>query len=150
MKSKIVAVIGASAAKEKDIENAVEVGRLIAKEGWTLICGGLDGVMEAASSGAAHEGGTVVGILPQADRSFANPHVTIPIATNMGHARNAIIAHSADSLIAIGGGYGTLSEMAIALRLKKPVFILGSWEIEGIKKVKTPKEAVDECKKIMG
>jgi len=150
MKKRIVAVIGASAAKEKDIENAEEVGRLIAENGWTLICGGLTGVMEAASRGAAYAGGTVVGILPQADKTFANPHVTIPIATNMGHARNAIIVHSADALIAIGGGYGTLSEIAIALRLKKPVFVLGSWEIEGINKVETPKEATDECKRIFG
>lgn len=150
MRKKIVAVIGASEGTGKDLDSAREVGALIAERGWTLICGGLTGVMEEASRGAAEAGGTSVGILPQADASHANRFVTIPIATNMGHARNMIIVHSADAVIAIGGGHGTLSEIAVALKLGKPVFGIGSWDIEGVRRVNSAKEAVDECANIVG
>lgn len=132
MRKPIVAVIGeADASAEKQVV-AEEVGRLIAGRGWILVTGGLSGVMEAASRGAAKAGGTVVGILPQGETSQANPYVTVPIATNMGHARNAIIAHTADVLIAIGGSFGTLSEIAIARKLGKTVVGIQSWEIDGV------------------
>jgi hypothetical protein len=147
---KIIAVIGAAESTAQELEAAEEMGTLIAENGWTLICGGLSGVMEAASKGTAEAGGTVVGILPQGETSHANRYVTIPIATNMGHARNMIIVHTADAVIAVGGGHGTLSEIAIALKLKKPVFGISSWDIEGIQSVTNAREAIDACTKICG
>ena len=132
----IVGVIGASEASEKLHRLAEELGRGIAQRGWTLVSGGLSGVMEAASKGACNAGGMVVGILPTATTADANQYVIIPIATNMGHARNAIIAHTADVLVACGGGYGTLSEIALANKLGKKVFGLKSWDIEGVDKKK--------------
>ncbi len=103
---------------------AREVGGEIARCGAVLVCGGLGGVMEAASLGCAERGGEVLGLLPGADSAMANPYVTIAVPTNMGHARNVIIAHTADALIAVEGEYGTLSEMAIGLKLGKPVIVL--------------------------
>lgn len=149
MKKKIVAVIGTANGTPDELEIAYEVGKSIAKRGWTLICGGLTGVMEAASRGANEADGTVVGILPQGDTSHANPYVTVPVATNMGHARNMAIVHTADAAIAVGGGHGTLSEIAIALKLGKPVFGIDSWNIEGVKSVTNAKEATDECQKVL-
>ena len=105
----LVAVIGASSPTQQDLKNAEEVGRLIAREGWILINGGLEGVMEAYAKGAAEVGGIVVGILPTATPKSANRYVTIPIATNMHWARNAIIAQAAEGFVAIGGSYRALS-----------------------------------------
>ena len=149
MNKKIVAVIGSANETPDELAVAEEVGKLIAEKGWTLICGGLTGVMEAASKGANEAGGTVVGILPQGETSHANPFVTVPIATNLGHARNMAIVHTADAAIAVGGGHGTLSEIAIALKLGKPLFGIDSWNIEGVKSVKDAKEAIDECTKVL-
>lgn len=104
-----------------------EVGRLSAQRGWTVICGGLGGVMESVSKGARGEGGLVVGLLPGESRGEGNPHLTVSLPTNMGHGRNVLIAQAADVLIAIGGGYGTLSEMALGLKMQKPVISLQSW-----------------------
>jgi len=129
---KMVAVIGASNASGEERKTAEEVGRQIAKNGWVLVNGGLSGVMEASAKGAKEAGGIVVGILPTPSTDSANSYVTIPIATNMGHARNAIIAHTADVLIAIGGGEGTLSEIAIARKLGKTVFGIKSWNVAGV------------------
>ena len=100
------------------------LGREIARRGAVLVCGGLGGVMEAAARGVFEAGGEVVGVLPGPDGTSANPFVTIAIPTNMGHARNVIIAHTADALIAVEGEYGTLSETAIGLKLGKPVVVL--------------------------
>lgn len=127
---------------------AEEVGRLIAKEGWILVNGGLAGVMEASSRGAASAGGLVVGILPGPSAAEANNHVAIPIATNMGHARNAIIAHTAEALVAIGGGEGTLSEIAIGLKLGKPVVGIRTWDIKGVVKAASADEAIAHLKKV--
>lgn len=149
MRKKIVAVIGTSGGTESELNDAEEVGRLIAGQGWTLICGGLTGVMESASKGAAENGGTVIGILPGGDTRAANSYVTHPIATNMGHARNMVIVHTADAAIAVGGSHGTLSEIAIALKLGKPVFGIGSWNIDGVRKVADAREAIDECAKTL-
>jgi len=143
---KMVAVIGASNASGEERKTAEEVGRQIAKNGWVLVNGGLSGVMEASAKGAKEAGGIVVGILPTPSTDSANSYVTIPIATNMGHARNAIIAHTADVLIAIGGGEGTLSEIAIAHKLGKTVFGIKSWDVAGVITVKDAKEAVEGCK----
>lgn len=145
----LIAIIGASSPTEADLKNAYETGSGIAKEGWVLINGGLEGVMEASARGASEAGGVVVGILPTATAASANPYVTIPIATNMHWARNAIIAQAADLLIAIGGSYGTLSEIGLALANKKKVFGLGSWEIEGVISVKTSQAAIDQAKQVL-
>jgi len=142
---KLIGVIGAGRAERDMLVIAEEVGRLIAKNGAILVTGGLYGVMEAASKGAYTEGGITVGILPGIRKEDANPYVVIPISTGMGEARNAIIARSCDCLIAIGGEYGTLSEIALALKMGKKVIGIKSWDIPGIIKAKDPKEAVDEA-----
>lgn len=141
-KSMMIGVIGASRATPKGLENAYQVGRLIAEAGATLVCGGLGGIMQEASRGCAEAGGNVVGILPGPTSQDANPYVTIPVVTNMGHARNIVIAHTADALIAIEGEYGTLSEMAISLKLGKFVATLDGYDLAGATPVETPSEAV--------
>jgi len=108
---------------------AEEVGRRLAAEGATLICGGLGGVMEAACRGAKSANGLTIGILPGDDRRAANRYVDIPIVTGMGYARNVMVARSAQAVIAIDGGYGTLSEMAHALQSGIPVIGLGTWSL---------------------
>lgn len=139
----IIGVIGASSASPEGLENAYEVGRLIGEDGAVLVCGGLGGIMEAASRGCSEAGGTVVGLLPGNSSQDANPYVTIPIVTDMGHARNIVIAQTANVLIAIEGEYGTLSEIAISLKLGKQVFTLGSWDdLPGGIKVSSAAEAV--------
>ena len=142
MRVPIIAVIGASDATADDAKVAEAVGKLIAEKNWTLVTGGLGGVMEAASRGASEAGGMVVGVLPQGETSTANPYVAIPIATNMGYARNAIIVHTADAVIAIGGGHGTLSEIGYALKLGKPIVGIGTWPIDGVRPVSDAIEAV--------
>jgi uncharacterized protein (TIGR00725 family) len=107
-----------------------------------LVCGGLGGAMEAACRGASEAGGVTVGILPGDDRSAANRFVEVAIPTGLGEARNALVVRSADALVAVGGGYGTLSEIAFALKAGKPVIGLGSWEIEGVRAVESPEQAV--------
>jgi uncharacterized protein (TIGR00725 family) len=138
----IVGVIGAGKAEEGTLRAAEETGRLIALHGFLLVCGGLGGVMEAAAKGARSAGGTTVGILPQADRSAANPYIDIPLATGFGEGRNVFIVRTADILIAVGGEYGTLSEIAFALKSGKPVIGIASWDIPGVTKAATPLEAV--------
>jgi uncharacterized protein (TIGR00725 family) len=139
----IVGVIGSSNPSREGYATALEVGRLIALKGWVLVCGGLGGVMEAASRGCDEAGGTVVGILPGPERDQANPFVTLPLPTNMGYARNILIAHCAQALIGVEGEYGTLSEMAVALKLGRPVIALKpKYPIEGLRQAATPAEAV--------
>ena len=142
MSRRYVAVCGASEATPSQLDAAREVGRLLAREGAVVINGGFGGVMGAASEGAAIEGGTVVGILPDSDRAEVNAHLTIAIATGLGQARNAVIVTAADSVIAIGQGWGTLSEIALARRLGRPVFALGTWDVKGLDLVHSPEEAV--------
>jgi uncharacterized protein (TIGR00725 family) len=127
MQQTIIAVCGAGIADDTTIAIAEEVGRRIAEAGAALICGGHGGVMEAACQGASAVGGLTIGVLPGADRAAANPHVQIPIVTNMGQARNVIIVGTAHAVIAIGGEYGTLSEIALALKVGTPVVGLNSW-----------------------
>jgi uncharacterized protein (TIGR00725 family) len=139
----VIGVIGAGNASEEGCADARLVGRLIAEGGASLVCGGLGGIMAAASQGAAEAGGEVIGILPGGDTRQANPWVTVAIATNMGHARNIIIAHTAQALIAVEGEYGTLSEMAIGLKLGKPVIALRRrLDIPGAITAPSPSEAV--------
>ena len=111
---------------------AEEAGRLIAESGAVLVCGGLGGAMEAASRGAHNAGGTVVGILPGFSAADANPYVDIPIVTGISHARNAINVLTCDAVIAIHGEFGTLSEIALALKCGKPVVGIKTWEIDSI------------------
>lgn len=139
----IIGVIGAGQASPRGLECARKVGRLLASRGALLVCGGLGGVMAAAAQGCHEAGGEVLGILPGDAAETANPYVTIPVITAMGHARNVIIAHTAQALIAIEGEYGTLSELAIGLKLGKPVVQLESWpQITAAVQVATPEEAV--------
>jgi uncharacterized protein (TIGR00725 family) len=142
MPRKYVAVCGASDATASQLESAREVGRLLAEAGVVVINGGLGGVSGAASEGAAQAGGTVVGILPDTDRTGANPNLTVSLPTGMGQARNVLIVTAAESVIAIGDGWGTLSEIAVARRLGRPVFALDSWSVNGLESVDTPADAV--------
>ena len=136
-----VAVIGAGLCEEKVSRLARDVGMRIAKRGHILITGGLGGVMEAASQGAKEAGGIVVGILP-GERDSANPYVDVAVATGMGHARNAIVVRSSDVVIALPGSYGTLSEIALALKMNRPVVDMSGWNVDGTIEAKDPEEAV--------
>ena len=139
----IIGVIGASQPSSEGLRMAETVGREIALRGAMLVCGGLGGVMEAAAKGAVEAGGEVIGLLPGPDNLSANPYVTIAVPTNMGHARNVIIAHTAEALIAVEGEHGTLSEAAIACKLGKPVFVLpGGPQIYGVVPVLSAESAV--------
>jgi len=145
MPPKIIAVIGAGTANEPILKIAEEVGRLIARRNALLICGGLKGVMEAAAKGAKTEGGLTIGILPQKNKNEANRYIDIPIATGFGEGRNVIIARTADALISVGGEYGTLSEIAFALKMGKPVIGIRTWDIKGIIKAENAEEAVQKA-----
>jgi uncharacterized protein (TIGR00725 family) len=138
-----IAVIGGSEISPETAVLAREVGREVAARGAVLLNGGLGGVMAAAAQGAREAGGVSLGILPDGNRRRANPYLTYTIATNLGHARNVLIAHSADALIAVDGSYGTISEAAIALKLGKPVIALNvAWDLPGLKPAATAAEAV--------
>jgi uncharacterized protein (TIGR00725 family) len=126
----MIAVCGPNEPTEEELGLAEEVGRLIGRAGCTLVCGGRAGVMAAACRGAKQVGGTTIGILPGYDPTEANEWVDYPIPTGLGHARNAIVVASGDAVIAVGGGFGTLSEIALALKMGKPVVALGSWELD--------------------
>jgi len=140
----IVAVIGAGSCDPGMARTASEVGRLLAGAGHVVLTGGLRGVMEAASQGAREAGGLVIGLLPGASTQDANPHVDVPIATGVGEGRNVIIANTADAFVAVGGGYGTLTEIAFAIQRGKCVVCLGSWEAGlPVRKAQTPEEAVE-------
>jgi len=138
-----IAVIGREECTATEYEAAEKAGSLIAGEGAIVCCGGRGGVMEAACRGAREKGGTTVGILPDTGRG--NPFLDIIIRTGMGYGRNAIVVQSGDAVVAIGGGYGTLSEIAIALRAGKQVFGYRSWEIDGVNRCGTPEEAVSRA-----
>ena len=139
----LIGVIGSSEASPAGLTAAYRVGELLAEKGAVLVCGGLGGVMEEAARGCAAAGGEVLGILPGTSAATANPYVSLPVVTNMGHARNVIIAHTAQALIAIEGEYGTISEMAIGLKLHKQVFQLHArTTLPGTVSVQSPEEAV--------
>lgn len=148
MEGLFVAVVGAAACSPEVADQAREVGQELARRGAVLICGGRGGVMEAACQGAKAAGGVTVGILPGNDRSEANPFVDLPIVTGLGAARNALVVLSADAVIAMAGGYGTLSEIGLAFKMGKPVVGLGTWElarggqpVEDIINARNPRQA---------
>ena len=125
----LISVIGESKATDQNYSIAEKVGALIARSGATLVCGGLDGVMEAACKGAKSAGGSTIGILPGLNKNEANQWIDIPICTGLGDARNIVVVRTGFAVIAIGGAYGTLSEIGHALSDGKPIFALNSWEI---------------------
>ncbi len=149
---KFIAVIGGSQASRKEIKLAEEVGSELAKKGAILVCGGLGGVMEAACRGASSESGTTIGILPGENRQAANSYVQIPIVTGMGYARNVAVVKSAQAVIAIGGSYGTLSELGHALQSSIPVIGINTWSLSkngkldsSIIPAENPAEAVEKA-----
>ena len=144
-----VAVCGSAEAATQEEAWAEEVGQLIAEADAVLVCGGLGGVMDAAARGCEAGGGASIGILPGERRDAASPHLTVSIPTGLGEARNALVVRAADAVIAIGGEFGTLSEIALALKLGKPVIGLRTWElakagdvVQTIVRTETPREAV--------
>ncbi len=145
-----IAVVGASQCDGEIYSIAERIGELIAEKGWVVINGGLGGVMEASARGARKKGGIVVGIIPQSERIYANPYCSVVIATNMGHARNMIIIHSSDAVIAVDGEYGTISEMAIALKEGKPlVAIRPPVKLKGMEIVDRPEEAIEVLSRLI-
>lgn len=141
---KYVGVIGAGECSESTYKTAENLGFEIGKRGWILVCGGLGGVMEAAAKGCTEAGGMTLGILPGSKRNSANPYITIAIPTGLGEGRNLLVVRTSDVLVAIAGGYGTLSEIALALKAGKPVIGLETWKrIQGIEYVSHPDEVIE-------
>jgi uncharacterized protein (TIGR00725 family) len=138
-----IGVIGPGEGTAAERYTAEEVGAGVAAAGAVLVCGGLGGVMEAACRGARSRGGVTVGLLPGLDREDANGWVTFALPTGMGEMRNALIVRAADGVIAIGGAWGTLSEIALALRLGKRVVGVDTWDIEGVEPGGSPEAAVE-------
>jgi len=148
----IIAVIGDSFCSPEEAKLAENVGELLAQQGATIVCGGLGGVMEAVCRGTKSKGGLTVGILPGEDSSMANPWVDVPVVTGMGEARNVAVVKSAQAVIAIGGGYGTLSEIAYARKNNIPVIGLNTWSLsrngredDSIIRVQSATEAVGKA-----
>ena len=146
-----MAVVGPSEGSADELAAAAAVGRGLAERGAMVVCGGLGGAMEAACRGAKEAGGTTLGILPGADRrdANANPYVDVAVATGLAEGRNALVVRTADAVVAVGGAYGTLSEIALALRAGRPVVGLATWELgrrgrpdEGILRAASADEAV--------
>ena len=138
-----ISIIGDSNPTREVLQWAEEVGRLVAENDGVIICGGLGGVMAAAARGAAEAGGLTIGILPSYDATTASTSIAVTIATGLGHARNAVVVASGDAVIALPGSYGTLSEVALALTLGKPVISVKAWEdVRGVEVTDSPATAV--------
>ena len=125
-----VGVVGPSVGEQAELDDAVALGRGLAQRGHVVVCGGLGGVMEAVARGAAGAGGIVVGLLPGTERADANPHVTVAVPTGLGELRNALLVRSSDVLVSVGGSWGTLSEVALAVRTGVPVVAIRGWRVE--------------------
>ncbi|WP_376792231.1 TIGR00725 family protein [Thermoflexus sp.] len=147
----LIAVVGSGEATPQEQAWAYEVGRRLAAAGAVVVCGGRGGVMEAVCRGAVEAGGLTVGILPGSDHREANPYVRLPLPTGLGEVRNALVVRVAHAVIAIGGEFGTLSEIALALKWGIPVIGLGTWSLHRpgvavpIETVSTPEEAVNRA-----
>jgi len=138
-----VAVVGAGDASPQELHAAEEIGAGLAAAGAVVVTGGLGGVMEAACRGARSRRGRTLGILPGDDRDEANGWVEIALATGLGELRNGLVVRAADAVVAVGGGHGTLSKIALALKLGRPVVGVGTWEVHGVEHVSTPADAID-------
>lgn len=150
-KKKIIGVIGAGSCNDMIYRIAEEMGSRIAEAGAILVCGGLGGVMEAAAKGAKEKGGLTIGIIPGFNKEDANNYIDIPIVTGLSHARNVLVVRSSDIVIAIAGGYGTLSEIALALKMDKTVIGIETWKgVDDIIRVKSPNEAMERIKEFTG
>jgi uncharacterized protein (TIGR00725 family) len=144
-----IGVVGPGDASSEEQWLAEEVGAGLAELGAVVVTGGLGGVMEAACRGARSRRGRTLGILPGTDRDAANGWVEIAVATGLGELRNGILVRACDALVAIGGGYGTLSEVGFALKLARPVIGLGTWAVHGVEEVTTPREAVERIARML-
>jgi hypothetical protein len=144
-----VAVVGPGEASSAELASAEEVGAGLAELGAVVVTGGLGGVMEAACRGARSRRGWTLGILLGDDRDAANGWVEIAVATGMGELRNGLVVRASDALVAVGGGHGTLSEVALALKLGRPVVGLGTWAVHGVDEVTTPAEALDRVARLL-
>jgi uncharacterized protein (TIGR00725 family) len=146
MQRRCIGIIGAGTCGDSQVAVAEEVGRLVARARALLVCGGLGGVMAAACRGAKAAGGTTIGLLPGLDRDDANEWIDVAVPTGLGEARNVLVVRAADALIAIGGEFGTLSEIGFALKTGKPVVGLGTWELpqrpDAIRRASSAAEAV--------
>jgi uncharacterized protein (TIGR00725 family) len=146
---KYVGVIGAGKCSDSIYQTARNTGFEIGKRGWIMVCGGLGGVMEGAARGCMEAGGVTVGILPGLERAAANPYIKIALPTGLGEGRNHLVVRASDVLIAIAGGYGTLSEIALALKTNKRVVGLETWEnIQGVQYVSDPEEAIQKISEL--
>jgi uncharacterized protein (TIGR00725 family) len=144
-----VGVVGPGEASSAELAVAEEVGAGLAALGAVVVTGGLGGVMEAACRGARSRRGRTLGILPGEDRDAANGWVEIAVATGLGELRNGLVVRASDALVAVGGGHGTLSEVALALKLGRPVVGLGTWGVHGVDEVTTPAEAVEHIARVL-
>ena len=142
-----ISVFGGRDITPEVYEDTLEIGRRLAEEGYLVFCGGGAGVMEAIAKGVHDEGGIVVGVLKGQDLEEGNKYLTVPIATGIGIARNAILAYNCDAAIAISGQYGTLSEIAYAFQLKKPVIGYKTWDIDSVVCADSPSDVVIKLKK---
>jgi uncharacterized protein (TIGR00725 family) len=145
-----ISVVGAGTAAEPELALAQAVGVEIARAGAVLVCGGLGGVMEAACRGARRAGGRTVGIIPGSDPAAANPWVEVVVASGIGHARNVLVVQSGDAVVALAGSHGTRSEIALALKVGRPVVALGGWDdVEGVVHAGTPQAAVSMAQRLI-
>jgi len=142
-----ISVIGGHDASDEAEKLAYDVGKIVARVGGILVCGGLGGVMQAASKGAKDAGGVTIGILPGKDKAEANPYIDIALPTSIGYSRNVIVACSADIIVALPGSHGTRSEISYGIVYKRPIIDLGNWNIEGMIKVNNAEEAGEQMKK---
>jgi uncharacterized protein (TIGR00725 family) len=147
--SAYIGVVGPGDASSEELWRAEEVGAGLASLGAVVVTGGLGGVMEAACRGARSRRGRTLGILPGEDRTEANGWVEIAVATGLGELRNGLVVRASDALVAVGGGYGTLSEIALALRLGRAVVGLGTWAVQGVDEVTTADDAVERIARVL-
>lgn len=145
-----VGVIGAGSCDKNIFKLAQDMGHEIGQRGWTLVCGGLKGVMEGAAKGCSETGGLTIGILPGLDKTSANPYIQVPFPTGLGEGRNLLVVRASDILIAISGGYGTLSEIGLALKADKPVIGINTWQnIDGIQYAQDCQTAIRMIEQIL-
>ncbi|MCB2191001.1 MAG: TIGR00725 family protein [Deltaproteobacteria bacterium] len=148
--ARLISVIGAGVADQRQKQDAFQVGELLAQAGWGVVCGGLSGVMTEACRGCASAGGLTVGLLPGTEREAANPWCRVVLPTGLGQARNALVVLAGRGAIAIGGGGGTLSEIGHALKAGRPVISFGSWQLEGVPQAANPGQAVEMLLGLVG